>query len=282
MINEASLPSAAPTRDKGIGLGVNPLVLGMDNLHPATRVLSPTSIGGTPRNSGEFYSASNNSTETLASEYLPQERQQLSSRATHARQPSILRPAKNSKVAETLMIGYGQLTGAFTVDGSLVDQAPFEEVKRKDVIGRQGGGGLVRAGAAKRDSGLLGSLGWSSIGGSIGGLLGANELSSINQTKSKTSTKSIPILSTPQTVLFVNLQLRPGESRTFSFRHSLPRGIPPTHKGRALKISYNLVIGTQRPANAKQQHQVQRVDVPFRVLPSLNGRKRVLNRLERI
>ncbi len=40
------------------------------NAAPSARVLSTTSIAGTPRSSGEFYSLSNNSTETLASEYV--------------------------------------------------------------------------------------------------------------------------------------------------------------------------------------------------------------------
>jgi hypothetical protein len=35
---------------------------------PSARVLSTLSIAGTPRSSGEFYSLSNNSSETLASE----------------------------------------------------------------------------------------------------------------------------------------------------------------------------------------------------------------------
>ena len=38
---------------------------------------------------------------------------------------------------ETLMMGHAQTTGHFTLDGSLVNAAPFEDVKRKGV---QGGG----------------------------------------------------------------------------------------------------------------------------------------------
>ena len=85
------------------------------------------------------------------------------------------------------------------------------------------------------------------------------------------STKSIPILSTAQSILFVDLQLRPGERKSFSFKHTLPLGIPPSFKGRALKSSYSLVVGTQRSGGQKRQHAVRQVEVPFKVLSSING-----------
>lgn len=243
---------------------------GLDQLNPATRILSPGSINGTPRSSGEFYSMSNNSTETLASEYIAPEINRLIHRPAHSRQGSTLAPMKISQ-PEVLMMGYGQIMGSFTIDGSLVNQSPFEEAKRKGIIGGQGGGGVVRNESAKRDSGLLGSFGWGNIGESLGGLLGGNELSSIKETKSSTNARSIPILSTPQSILFVDLRLKPGESKSYTYSHPLPKGIPPTHKGRAMKISYSLVVGTQRAAKIAAQHQVQYADIPFRVLPSVNG-----------
>ena len=247
---------------------------GLDQLNPITRILSPGSIDGTPRSSGEFYSMSNNSTETLASEYVTQENSHLSHAPAHSRQLSYRLPTTPSE-PEVLMMGYGQIAGSFTLDGSLVNQSPFEAVKKKGIIGGQGGGGVVRSESARRESGLLGSLGWGNIGESLGGLLGANELSSIKEARGSTSAKSIPILSTPQTILFVDLRLGPGESKSYTYRHSLPKGIPPTHKGRAIKISYSLVVGTQRAAKTAQQHQVQLADIPFRVLTSVNGENSV-------
>lgn len=244
---------------------------GIERLNPATRILSPTSIDGTPRSSGEFYSMSNNSTETLASEYVTQETSRPPNRPAHSRQGSYLAPARMAQ-PEVLMMGYGQIVGSFTLDGSLVNQSPFEEVKRKGIIGGQGGGGVVRNELTKRDSGMLGSLGWGNIGASLGGLLGGNELSSIKEKTGSTSAKSVPVLSTPQSILFVDLRLAPGESRSYTYSHPLPNGLPPTHKGRAMKISYSLVVGTQRAAKLTQQHLVQHADIPFRVLPGVNGR----------
>ncbi|MCV5073092.1 hypothetical protein OFB51_24050, partial [Escherichia coli] len=48
-----------------------------------------------------------------------------------------------------------------------------------------------------------------------------------------------------------------------------------THRGKAMKISYSLVIGTQRPGGAKDKH-VKSVDVPFRVLGSVNSHGEIL------
>lgn len=233
-----------------------------------------SSVIGTPRSSGEICSLSNNSTETLASEYVAQEFPRGLHRGAHSRQaPSqgILKIPKS----EVLMMGYGQVTGSFTLDGSLVNQSAFEDVKKKGIIGAQGGGGVVRSDSVKRDSGLLGSLGWGNLGGSFGSLLGASELSSIKDAGSASSSKSIPILSTPQSILFVDLCLAPGECKSYNYSHCLPAGIPPTYKGKAIKISYNLVVGTQRATSNAQKKQVQRVEIPFKVLTSVDG----INRL---
>lgn len=251
-------------------------VNGTDSLNPITRILSPASMNGTPRSSLDFYAGSNNSTETLASEYDPKfTRWNLQNGAT-GRRSLVFRPIKFEKTAETLIMGYGQIAGSFILDGSLVNKAPFEEVKRKGIVGGQGGGGVVRAEATKREGGLFAGLGWGSIGGSLGGLLGNNELSSIKATQDIASLRSIPILTTPQSVLFVDLQLAPGESRSFTYRQRLPDSLPPTHKGRAMKITYNLTIGTQRAVKSTIQHQIRTINIPFRVLTGVNGKGCVL------
>ncbi|KAH7627148.1 Rgp1-domain-containing protein [Sordaria sp. MPI-SDFR-AT-0083] len=241
---------------------------------PSARVLSTTSIGGTPRSSGEFYSMSNHSSETLASEYVqPQPLRMVGGRSGHSRRPSSFSP-NTAKMPESLMMGYAQIQGSFTLDGSLVNLGPFEQVKRKAVVGGHGGG-VIGVETTKRDSGLLRGFGWGSITSSIGELLGGGELSTIKEMRGIASSKSIPLLSTPQSILFVDLQLAPGESKTFEYSFRLPKGLPPTHRGKAMKISYSLVIGTQRPGGAKDKH-VKSVDVPFRVLGSVNNHGEIL------
>ncbi|KAJ9664914.1 Golgi membrane exchange factor (Ric1p-Rgp1p) subunit [Coniosporium apollinis] len=245
------------------------------NLSPLARILSGSSMNGTPRSSGEFYTASNHSDGTLASEYIPQPTARLLARPAHLRQASQARGSISQRPPEVLMMGYAQVMGSFTLDGSLVNQAPFEEIKRKGVFGGQGGGGVVGVERPKRESGLFGALGWGGIGESLNGLIGGSEPSSIREMRSKATSKSIPLLSTPQSILFVDLQLAPGESRSYSYSFTLPRGLPPTHRGRAMKVSYHLAIGTQRPGSARDQ-QVRHVDVPFRVLGSVTDRGEIL------
>ncbi|QIW97943.1 hypothetical protein AMS68_003461 [Peltaster fructicola] len=233
-------------------------------LNPMTRVLSESSNSGTPRSSMDFYSLSNNSDETLTSE-APSHAAGIENGTV----PKLVRPLRKTAVLgparpETLLMGYARATGSFTLDGSLVSSAPFEEVKRKTV---QSDGGVVGVETPKRSSGMFGALGWG-LGESIGSLLGGSELSTIAQMKASAGTKSIPLLSTPQSLLFVDVTLAPGESKSFVYRFSLPKGLPPSHKGRAIKVEYNLAIGIQRPGG----QSVKYVNAPFRVLGSVNSR----------
>lgn len=242
------------------------------DLSPITRIISEHSInGGTPRSSVDFDLMSNHSGETIVSEYAPQPSARLIQRPNHTRNSSRLGIKERPKGPETLMMGYAQVVGSFTLDGSLVNQAPFEEVKRKGVVGGHGGGGVVGVERTKRESGLFGAFGWNNIGESLGGLLGGSELSSIKEMRGMASSKTIPLVSTPHSILFVDLRLEPGESKSYTYRFTLPRGLPPSHKGRAIKVSYHLVVGTQR-AGTGQEQQVRSVDVPFRVFGSVNPR----------
>ncbi|KAK1754600.1 Rgp1-domain-containing protein [Echria macrotheca] len=242
---------------------------------PSARVLSTTSVGGTPRSSGEFYSLSNNSSETLASEYVTQQPLRSQGRSQpHNRRTSNMSGNAARVMPEALMMGYAQVQGSFILDGSLVNLAPFEQVKRKAVVGGQGGG-VIGVETAKRDSGLLRGFGWGNFTSSISEILGGGELSTIKEMRGIASSKSIPLLSTPQSILFVDLQLAPGETKSFEYSFRLPKGLPPTHRGKAMKISYSLVIGTQRPGGAKEQ-QVKSVEIPFRVLGSVNSHGEIL------
>lgn len=236
------------------------------NVNPLSRVMSASSNDGTPRTSSELYSTSNHSDETLTSEHPHQQGQfgRLLPKFTHSRQASQALPVGPAE-PETLMMAYAQTMGHFTLDGSLVNAAPFEEVKRKGVQGR---GGVVGVERPKRASGLFGALGWGNLGESLGGLLGGDEMSSMAQMKASAGSKTIPLLSTPQSLLFIDLRLAPGESKSYNYRFSLPRGLPPSHKGRAIKVTYHLSIGVQRP----EGQAVKRVEIPFRVLGSYDSR----------
>lgn len=265
---KAEPPSALP-RNIGPGGSQEPFV-------PAMRILSTTSMGtGTPRSSGEFYNMSNHSSETLASDYpTAQHPLRGQPRPPHLRRSSNMNPNNQAKVPESIMMAYAQVQGSFVLDGSLINLNPFEQVKRKAAVGGQGGG-VIGVDTSKRDSGLLRGFGWGSFGNSLGELLGTGELSSIKDMRGIASSKSIPLLSTPQSILFVDLNLAPGESRSYEYTFQLPRGLPPSHRGKAVKISYSLVIGTQR-AGGNREQQVRTVEIPFRVLGSVNSYGEIL------
>ena len=244
---------------------------------PVNRLLNSAATGGTntPRPSTEIYSISNHSEETLASEYPAHPPANIGGglpyRLGHMRQGSRLTvPQEHVKGPEVLMMGYAQISGTFSLDGSLVNTAPFEEVKRKGLISGSGGGGVVGLSSNNRNSGLFGSLGWNSLGSSLNNILGGGELSSIREMRSQSEKKEIPIIATPQSILFVDLRLKPGEERSYAYAFTLPRGLPPSHKGRAMKVSYRLIIGVQRPGNVGNAG-VKSVEIPFRVFGGVTG-----------
>ncbi|KAJ5200991.1 hypothetical protein N7449_005794 [Penicillium cf. viridicatum] len=250
-----------------------------------TRIISATSVNGSSRSSGEFYSTSDHSTETLGSEYTNYSVQ--GARAPppmrHARHYSsvVASPTKASN-SQALLMGYAQVNASFTVDGSLVNQSAFDEVKRKGVVGGQSGsGGLPgrptpTAERPRKTGGFWGALKWNSIEESINGLLSNNELDGLREMRGVTSSRSIPLLSTSQSLLFVDLRLAPGEEQSYSFSFALPKGLPASHKGKAIKISYNLVIGTQRTSGPNQPQKVNRINIPFRVFSGVNEKGDIL------
>lgn len=250
-----------------------------------TKIMSTSSLSGSHKSSGEFYSVGNNSSETLQSEYtnysIPVPPRSNGPR--HSRHMSSVEPAGRPLNSQTLLMGYAQISASFTVDGSLINQSVFEEVKRKGVVGGQGNMGLPNGNAAPRNDknrkggSFWGALKWNAIEESINGLLSNNDLDGLRDMRGVTSSRSIPLLSTSQSLLFVDLRLAPGEEQSYSFSFTLPSGLPASHKGKAIKISYNLVIGTQRPSSVNEPQRVNRISIPFRVFSGVNGEPSLSN-----
>ena len=235
------------------------------------RLSEQVSPSGTPRSSID-YTPSHHSSETVTSEYPAAPAVPRSPRfLDQPPDPSLESNVESNLEPVTLMMGYVQLQGNFVLDSSLVNPAPFEKVKKRGVIGGQAGGGVVGVDHSRKESGFLGPFGWSSLGSSLGSILTGGNQSSFKDMKDIASTKAVPIISTPQSVLFVDLKLRPGESKSFSYSHALPPVIPPSFRGRTFKSMYNLLIGVQRRRSAKEQPRVMHVEAPFRVFPSMEG-----------
>ncbi|CAG8455077.1 5928_t:CDS:2 [Scutellospora calospora] len=143
-----------------------------------------------------------------------------------------------SQKYETLLWGFAQIIGQFVVDSSLVKSVEFEPLKTKTMYRPASG------------SGAGGALG--------GGTLGIFTPNSIHPSNSR----SIPVFSTPPSILFCDLHLIPGETRTYTYETRLPTDLPPSHRGKAIRFNYYLIIGTHRGGLNQQSHIVQ---LPFRV-----------------
>jgi len=87
--------------------------------------------------------------------------------------------------------------------------------------------------------------------------------------------RSIPVFSSPPSILAIDLTIPPGESKTFSFSLQLPTDLPPSYFGKAIKINYELVVGTNRidprRSAAKVGNQRSRlIKIPLRVYNHIN------------
>ncbi|KAK5316128.1 Golgi membrane exchange factor (Ric1p-Rgp1p) subunit [Exophiala xenobiotica] len=267
-------PAAAPPTDR-VRLALSPGDNNNNN-EPATRILSRTSqMTSDERSSGDFYSLSNHSQETLMSE-------QPSVLSDHHRAtPSLSLPLPRNNISSSrpaqkprgvnLLMGYAQLNATFTLDASLVDQSHFEEVKSKGFLGGQAGGGVVGMKKPRPTSGFLGNFSLKDFGESLNSLISGDDGSSVTQMHAMRNSRAIPLLSTPQSLLFVDMHLEPGEEHSYSYTYPLPRGLPSSHRGKAIKISYNLTVGVQGALGGRDvQHTVRQVNVPVRVFSGVN------------
>lgn len=169
-----------------------------------------------------------------------------------------------------LIMGYAQVNATFLLDGALINQSPFEEVKRKGFLGGQGGGGVVGMKSSRPKSGILGSFNLNSLSESFGGIIGGSDMSSVKEMQSVANSRAIPLLSTPQSLLFVDLRLAPGDEHSFRFSYRLPRGLPSSHRGKAIKITYNLTVGIQGIPYGRDSYAVRQVHIPLRVFSGVN------------
>jgi RAB6A-GEF complex partner protein 2 len=236
------------------------------------RDVSGSSVADSNRSSTEFHSLSNHSQETLISEQPSIMSDVPQFPSARIRQRYHMGPvATKTPTTAKLLMGYAQVNASFTLDSSLVDPSPFEEVKRKGFLGGQAGGGVVGVKKPRPATGFFGGLGLNNIGESIGSLMSGTDLSSVKEMKAVASSRAIPLLSTPQSLLFVDLQLAPGEGRSYSFAYVLPRGLPSSHRGKAIRIGYNLVVGVQGAPSARDVQTMRHIKVPLRVFSGVNS-----------
>ncbi|XP_023246479.1 RAB6A-GEF complex partner protein 2-like [Copidosoma floridanum] len=77
------------------------------------------------------------------------------------------------------------------------------------------------------------------------------------------------VLNSKPKILFCDLKLSPGESKSFVYKETIPSDSPPSYRGQAVKYSYKITIGAQRVNSP-----IKLLRIPFRVL-SLKGSENV-------
>lgn len=194
---------------------------------------------------------------------------------------------------ETVLWSFAQFSGSYEVDESLIKPGEFEEVKRRLAFGDAlsasgtsapraiGGGDLGHdengdAAAAKGWAAYLRNA----LGGAEGGQAASSRHrrtgSTMLEVRQKTmASKTIPTFSSPPSIVAVDLNLLPGESKTYSFTMQLPTDLPPSYFGKAIKFTYELVIGTNRVDSrkiaAKAGNQRSRlIKIPLRIYNHVN------------
>ncbi|OAQ23475.1 Rgp1-domain-containing protein [Linnemannia elongata AG-77] len=152
-------------------------------------------------------------------------------------------PGQGSK-KEALLWGSVQVVGQFMVDGSFIRQQGFESLKSKTMYRPTGSAG----------------------GGAIGGgTLGT--VTSSDWRDRANANRLFPVFSTPPSILFVDLNLAPGESCSYTYQIELPSDLPPSHRGKTIRFAYNLVLGVQRGSVHTPAKSVQ---LPFRLYNNIS------------
>ncbi|KAG4305430.1 hypothetical protein PORY_000986 [Pneumocystis oryctolagi] len=174
---------------------------------------------------------------------------------------------KKEKNKETIMIGYVQVVGHFVLNEKIIKVEKFEElgINKNSVKFAKGSLANIHSQTTHKE-GFVSNLGLFSNG--LSNLFKNQSMSSLNEFKEIKDSKHIPILSTSPSILFVDLQLEPGESRSFGYKFTLPPQLPPTYDGKSIKISYHLCIGTQLSAKDIQRLEISKI--PFEVLSKID------------
>ncbi|KAH6905798.1 Rgp1-domain-containing protein [Coprinopsis sp. MPI-PUGE-AT-0042] len=98
---------------------------------------------------------------------------------------------------------------------------------------------------------------------------GPNEREEVEDESAKfeyTSIAPLPTLETQPAMLAVDLRLRPGEEKSYTYTLSLPDNLPPTFRGKSLKFSYELIVGLCRAGPGNSKHNISKLmKVPIRL-----------------
>ncbi|WRT67131.1 uncharacterized protein IL334_004097 [Kwoniella shivajii] len=120
-------------------------------------------------------------------------------------------------------------------------------------------------------TGTIGNATQPSLTGSLFGLakdlvMGGSGGSLEEERKRVWNMKDLPVLETTRSLLGVDLKLKEGESKEFMYTLPLPATLPPAHRGKAFRFSYDLVVSlnVSLPGGGGRQKSKD-ITVPIRV-----------------
>ncbi|KAJ3305446.1 hypothetical protein HDV03_001540 [Kappamyces sp. JEL0829] len=191
-----------------------------------------------------------------ASDLLPSVITQVS---PSAKKPGVLTPLSIPKIVEgvelqtfskaTIAWAFAQITGQFTIDSHYLKKEAFDGLRERVLYktpGQASGTGSIYGG---------------------GSLARGDPLAAGPNQQSQTNT-ALPLYNTPPTILFCDLELGVGESKSFKYEILLPSILPPSHRGKVMRFTYKLLIGIQKDALTRVS---QVVSIPFRFFNRTNA-----------
>ncbi|KAF9314801.1 hypothetical protein BG003_003783 [Podila horticola] len=243
------VPSGSKATDTG-ALGLNERMIELqvtDNAETQSQV-DESDMYQTPRPSMDVYST-RSSMQSVRGPFQHQFYQERPTRrssmmSNYSSSPGPRGTQSQGFKKESLLWGSVQVVGQFMVDGSFIRQQGFESLKSKTMYRPAGSSG--------------------------GGAMGGGTLGAVNSSdwRERANTNRLfPVFSTPPSILFVDLQLAPGESTSYTYQIDIPSDLPPSHRGKTIRFSYNLVLGVQRGSVHTPAKNIQ---LPFRLYNNIS------------
>nr|XP_018263825.1 uncharacterized protein I303_03698 [Kwoniella dejecticola CBS 10117]OBR85983.1 hypothetical protein I303_03698 [Kwoniella dejecticola CBS 10117] len=120
-------------------------------------------------------------------------------------------------------------------------------------------------------TGTIGNATQPSLTGSLFGLakdlvMGGSGGSLEEERKRVWNMRDLPVLETTRSLLGVDLKLKEGESKEYTYSLQLPNTLPPTHRGKAFRFAYDLTVSlnVSLPGGGNRQ-KAKDISIPIRV-----------------
>ncbi|ORX39858.1 Rgp1-domain-containing protein [Kockovaella imperatae] len=175
----------------------------------------------------------------------------------------------------TILWAYTRLKATFHPSNAYIPPDPLLPLRSLMLHQPVGSGSLLDAPSKPSrwqpsfGTGAIGSSTRPSLTGSLFGLAkdlvsGGAGGSLEEERKRVWNLKDLPVLETHRSLLGVDIQLKEGESKSFTYSLSLPKVLPPSHRGKAFRFAYDLVVSLSVGLPGKRQ-KTSEILVPVRV-----------------